>query len=83
MGTRRIRIVVFGAFFQPTHMPCTECGASVELAFADAHACDEERRLDYRLSQLKDEIAAFDAQLTAWLESAYGRFAAWLAERDR
>jgi hypothetical protein len=83
MGTGRIRITVFGAFFQPSHMPCTECGVSVEVASASAHTCDQERRLDYLLFQLRDEIAAFDAQLTAWLESAYGRFAAWLAERDR
>jgi hypothetical protein len=83
MGTRRIRIIVFGAFFQPSHMPCTECGASIEVGHANAHACDVERRLDYRIFQLRDEIAAFEAQLSAWLESAHGRFAAWLAERNR
>ena len=83
MKIGRIRIVVFGAFFQPTHMPCTECGASVELAVSEQHACDEERRLDYRIFQLREEIAAFEAQLSAWLETVHGRFAAWLAERDR
>jgi hypothetical protein len=83
MTIGRIRIVVFAAFFHPRHMPCIECGESVELVHADAHACDEERRLDYRLFQLRDEIAAFEAQLSAWLESVHGRFAAWLAERDR
>lgn len=83
MGIGRIRITVFGAFFQPSHLPCTECGASVEVASASGHRCDEERRLDYLLFQLREEIAAFDAQLTAWLETAYGRFATWLAERTR
>jgi hypothetical protein len=48
-----------------------------------AHVCDAERLLDFRLFQLRDEIAAFDAQLSAWLASARGRFATWLAERDR
>ena len=76
-------IVVFGSFPQPRFMPCTECGASVERANANAHVCDRERVLDFRLFQLRDEIAAFDAQLTAWLASARGRFAAWIAERDR
>jgi hypothetical protein len=38
---------------------------------------------DFRLFQLRDEIAAFDAQLAEWLRSARGRFAAWIAERDR
>jgi hypothetical protein len=74
---------VFGAFPQSRYMPCLECGASVERTEADAHQCDGERLLDFRVFQLRDEIAAFDAQLAAWLASAPGRFAAWLAERDR
>jgi hypothetical protein len=74
---------VFGAFFQPTHIACTECGESVELAFSDEHTCDQARRLDFRLFQLRHEIAAFELDLQAWLGSAEGRFAAWLAERDR
>jgi hypothetical protein len=64
-------------------MPCPQCGASVDRAEADAHVCDAERLLDFRLFQLREEIAAFDAQLARWLESARGRFAAWIAERDR
>lgn len=74
---------MFGMFPQPSHMPCTECGASVERAAAAAHVCDGERVLDFRLFQLREEIAAFDAQLAAWLATARGRFAAWIAERDR
>jgi hypothetical protein len=49
----------------------------------DAHVCEERRRIDYRLVQLRDEVATFDEELTAWLDSAAGRFAAWLAERGR
>jgi hypothetical protein len=64
-------------------MPCGECGASLARTAADGHVCDEKRRLDFRLFQLRSEIAAFDAQLAAWLASARGQFAAWLAERDR
>jgi hypothetical protein len=39
--------------------------------------------LDYRLLQVRDEMAAFDAQLSVWLGSARGRFEVWLAERER
>ena len=74
---------MFGSFPQSRYMPCTECGASVERAAAGTHECDTERLLDYRVFQLREEIAAFDAQLTQWLASARGRFAAWIAERDR
>ncbi len=45
--------------------------------------CEEMRLLDFRLLQLRDEIEAFDDQLSAWLRTARGRFATWLAVRDR
>jgi hypothetical protein len=83
MGFGRLPITVLGSFPQSRFMPCPECGVSVERVEIDLHECDAERLLDFRLFQLREEIAAFDAQLAAWLASACGRFAAWLAERDR
>jgi hypothetical protein len=74
---------MFGSFPQSRYMPCADCGASVDRAASGAHLCEPERLLDFRLFQLRDEIAAFDAQLGEWLASARGRFAAWIAERDR
>jgi hypothetical protein len=71
------------AAFQPRFTPCSDCGATVDRASPGDHDCDAERLLELRLFQLRDEIAAFDAQLAAWLKSAPGRFAAWIAERDR
>ena len=70
-------------FPQPDHLPCPECGASVARGDAEAHACDEERRLDYLVHQHQDELERFDGELGAWLDSPAGRFAAWLAERGR
>jgi hypothetical protein len=74
---------VFGPFPQPPHLPCPDCGASVARGAAEKHVCDEQRKLDYRLLQVRDEVAAFDGQLSAWLASARGRFEVWLAERER
>jgi len=71
------------SFFTSQHMPCTECGASVRVSEHDTHTCDPERRLEYHLFQLRDEVATFDDGLSAYLASAQGRFAQWLAERDR
>jgi hypothetical protein len=45
--------------------------------------CDDERLLAFQNSRLRQEIAQFDAQLDAWLASPEGRFAVWLAERQR
>jgi hypothetical protein len=74
---------LFGSFPQSSYMPCPECGASLARAEVAAHSCDAERLLNFRLFQLREEIEAFDLQFAAWLASARGRFAAWLAERDR
>ena len=67
----------------PRFMPCDRCGASVELHHADEHVCEEERLLDYALFQLRDEIACFDGELGAWLESPRGRFERFYARRRR
>jgi hypothetical protein len=63
-------------------MPCTECGASVERSQADEHRCDPERLLDFRMFGLRDEVAALEAGLVAFLDSPNGRFHRWLAARD-
>lgn len=83
MVFERLPIIVFGSFPQSRYMPCAECGASVDRAETVAHVCDDKRRLDFRVFQLRGEIGSFDAQLAAWLTTARGRFAAWIAERDR
>jgi hypothetical protein len=70
-------------WFQPAHMPCPECGAGVARTEAAGHACDPERLLDYRMFQLREEIAGLDLALAEYFGSPEGRFAAWLAERDR
>jgi hypothetical protein len=70
-------------FFDPPHMPCEECGASVARDERDEHVCDEARRLDYVMFRLRDEVEGFDEALRAYLRSPHGRFDAWLAERER
>ena len=72
-----------GSFLQSSHMPCTECGASVVVAEQDGHTCDPDRLLEYRMFQLRDEVAGLEDDLRGYLDSAHGRFAQWLAERER
>ena len=71
------------SFFTSQHMPCTECGASVRVTERARHTCDPERRLEYRLFQIRSEVASFDERLSGYLDSPQGRFAQWLAERSR
>lgn len=66
-----------------SHMPCAECGASVAVDEREAHACDPGRLLEYRMFQLRDEVAGLEDGLRGYLDSPRGRFAQWLAERER
>jgi hypothetical protein len=70
-------------FAYSSHMPCPHCGASVAANELDEHTCDPERQVEYQLFQLREEVAGFDVALTDWLGTPEGRFAQWLAERDR
>lgn len=70
-------------FPTPDHMPCANCGASLPVAVEATHVCDDDRLLDFRLVELRSEIAGFDADYSAWLETPEGRFAQFAAELDR
>jgi hypothetical protein len=72
-----------GFFLTSSHMPCPECGASVAFAGRETHACDPRRLLEYRMFQLRDEVDGFEEGLRGYLDSPLGRFAQWLAERER
>jgi hypothetical protein len=74
---------MFGAFAHSNYMPCRECGASVAAADRETHACRPERLVQYQLFQLRDEIARFEDGFHGYLDSPHGRFAQWLAERER
>jgi hypothetical protein len=64
-------------------MPCPNCGASVPVGERSNHTCDPERRLDYLMFHCRDEISGFERSLREYLTSPHGRFAQWLAERQR
>lgn len=68
---------------QPKFMPCPECGASVDRERQDEHVCEDERRLDYQMFQLRSELEQLGGELEAYLASPGGRFEAWYAERER
>jgi hypothetical protein len=70
-------------FTHSDHMPCAECGASVSVAEKESHVCDPERLLDFRMFQLRDEIAALEEGVSRYLDSSAGLFAQWLAEHER
>jgi hypothetical protein len=68
--------------FLPSHMPCAECGESVDRSAALSHSCEPQRRLAYQMLARHHEIASFEAELRVFLASTKGQFEAWLAARD-
>lgn len=68
--------------FSPQFMPCSDCGESLERSATVAHCCTLERLVEYQMFGLRDNIAAFDAQLLYYLRTAAGGFEIWLAARQ-
>lgn len=68
--------------FPSRYRSCDDCGASVERDESVGHECDRERRLDYEIFHVRDEVARFEAELGAYLASRRGRFEIWYAERE-
>jgi hypothetical protein len=64
-------------------MPCEHCGASIDRRAAFWHLCDGERWLDFKLFELRGEIASFEDGLGRWLATPRGRFEQFYAERER
>lgn len=67
--------------FTSRFMPCPECGASVERTAEAGHACSRERKADYQMFGLREEISLLDAGVRRYLTTAPGRFESWLAAR--
>jgi hypothetical protein len=74
---------MFAFFTHSEFMPCPECGASVARSEQDEHECDRERKLDFQMFQLREEVESFETQIAEYLSSPQGRFDAWYAARDR
>jgi hypothetical protein len=80
---RALPIVLERIMFPSRYRSCDDCGASVERDESGGHECDLERRLDYQIFHLRDEVARFEVELGAYLASPSGRFETWHAEHER
>jgi hypothetical protein len=65
---------------RPTFTACRECGEALHRDELAGHRCDEDRQLELLV---RPGLLAFEDELGQWLGTPQGRFAAWLAERDR
>ena len=74
---------VFSHFTDHEYVPCENCGTSLSWADRETHVCDAERRARFQTFQVRHELAAFDRQLDAFLETPARRFAVYYADRER
>jgi hypothetical protein len=68
--------------FRSRFMPCHECGASVDRTELSLHECSSDRRADYQVFGLSDEVAQLENGVRHYLATAHGRFESWLAARQ-
>jgi hypothetical protein len=65
---------------RPTFAPCPDCGEALHRDEWDGHHCDGQRQIELAVRRA---LTAFEGELGAWLGTPHGRFAEWLAERER
>jgi hypothetical protein len=68
--------------FRSRFMPCPECGASVDRTGVPGHVCVPERRIDYQMFGLREEVAQLETGIRRYLATAAGSFERWLAARQ-
>lgn len=67
--------------FKSRFMPCPECGESVDRTVEAGHECSLERRVDYQMFRLRNEVEQLEARMQDYLTTVPGRFESWLAFR--
>ncbi len=68
--------------FWSRYMSCPACGEAVDQTAGAAHSCNPERRADFVMATLRDDIDAFEEHMRQFLDGPHGRFEAWLAARE-
>ncbi len=68
--------------FESRFMPCPECGASLDRSLEPDHACSTERRVDFQMFALRDEVAQLESGVHHYLGTTLGRFEVWQAARQ-
>ena len=74
---------MFSRFRDHEYLACDACGSFLSRLDRETHACDSARRARFEAFQARQELAGFDRQLAAFLQSPPGRFAVYYADRDR
>ena len=65
------------------YLPCSDCGALLSSEQRSRHACSPDDAVVHQVTKARVQLTVFEDELARFLETAEGRFAAFLAERQR
>jgi hypothetical protein len=68
--------------FTSRFLPCSECGASVERSEEREHRCTPERRAQFEMFAMREEVARVEERIREHLDTPLGRLEVWVAARD-
>jgi hypothetical protein len=65
------------------YLPCRECGLLLSSEQRPCHVCSPEDSVAHQVAKVRVQLTAFENEVAQFLETSAGRFALFLAERQR
>lgn len=65
------------------YLPCPGCGALLSSEQRSGHVCDPEETALHQVVKARVQLARFEEEVARFLATAQGRFALFLAKRQR
>jgi hypothetical protein len=65
------------------YLPCPVCGALLSSGQRSTHVCDPDETVLHQVVKARVQLARFEEEVARFLATAHGRFALFLAKRQR
>ncbi len=65
------------------YLPCRECGALLSSEQRSRHVCSPQDSVVHQVTKARVQLAVFENEIAEFLETPEGKFALFLAERQR
>jgi hypothetical protein len=65
------------------YQPCFECGALLSSEQRSRHVCSPDESAAHQVIKARVQLTVFEDEVSRFLETPEGRFALFLAERQR
>jgi RNA polymerase subunit RPABC4/transcription elongation factor Spt4 len=65
------------------YLPCRECGLLLSSEQRPCHVCNPEDSVAHQVTKVRVQLTAFESEVARFLETSAGKFAVFLAERQR